>query len=151
MKDKNGRVISRRSFLKSSAAAAISFTVVPRHVLGGVRYVAPSEKMNIAGVGIGGMGKTNIMAMAKIKRDEEGNPFPVTGPSEGENIVALCDVDDRYSANTYKLFPKAKRYHDFRKMLEKQKDIDGVMVATPDHTHAVVAMAAINMPVPLAM
>lgn len=145
MKDKNGRIISRRSFLKSSAAAAISFTVVPRHVLGGANYISPSEKLNIAGVGIGGMGKGNVMAMARVQRDDNNNPIPVTGPSKGENIVALCDVDDAYSAGTYRMFPNAKRYQDFRIMLDKQKDIDAVMVATPDHTHATIALKAINM------
>jgi predicted dehydrogenase len=141
----NKKKVTRRDFIKTATVAGLSFTIVPRHVLGGARYVAPSEKMNIAGVGVGGMGKPNLMAMAKIGMDADSNPIPVTGPSEGENIVALCDVDDKCAAETYKLFPNAKRYRDFREMLEKQKDIDGVMIATPDHTHATIAMMAINM------
>lgn len=118
--------ITRRDFIGSVAAAA-AFTIVPRHVLGGTGHTPPSEKLNIAGVGAGGMGRSNIKHCS------------------GENIVALCDVDDERAAETYKLHPKAKKYRDFRKMLEKQKDIDAVIVATPDHTHATIAMAAMRM------
>ena len=86
----------------------------------------PSEKLNIAGVGVGGMGAHNLSMCS------------------AENIVALCDVDPGYAAKTLPRYPKAKRYKDFRVMLDKQKDIDAVIVATPDHTHAVIAMAAIQ-------
>ena len=123
--ENKGENISRRDFLGGAAAAA-AFTIVPRHVLGGNGNTPPSEKLNIAGVGIGGMGRNNIKAC------------------ESENIVALCDVDDKYAADVYKKYPKAAKYHDFRRMLDKQEDIDAVIVATPDHTHAVVAMAAIQ-------
>ena len=123
--ENKGENISRRDFLGGAAAAA-AFTIVPRHVLGGNGNTPPSEKLNIAGVGIGGMGRNNIKAC------------------ESENIVALCDVDDKYAADVYKKYPQAAKYHDFRRMLDKQKDIDAVIVATPDHTHAVVAMAAIQ-------
>ncbi|MEE9366571.1 MAG: Gfo/Idh/MocA family oxidoreductase [Dehalococcoidales bacterium] len=118
--------ISRRDFLGGAAAAASAFTIVPRHVLGGPGYIPPSEKLNIAAVGIGGMGKNNL---SQVK---------------SENIVALCDVDDGFAAPVYDKYPKAKRYKDFRKMFEKQKNIDAVIVATPDHTHAIVAMMAIK-------
>jgi predicted dehydrogenase len=101
-------------------------TIVPRHVLGGPRHVAPSDKMNVAGIGVGGMGGANLHAL------------------EGENIVALCDVDPSYAAHTIKRYPRAKLYADYRQMLERQKDIDGVVVATPDHTHAVISMAAMR-------
>jgi len=107
--------------------------------LGGPGHTPPSEKLNIAGVGVGGMGASNIDALARYS-DKDG---VVTMP--GENIVALCDVDDDYAAKIFERYPKAKKYRDFRKMLEKQKDIDAVVVATPDHTHAVVAMAAMQM------
>ena len=120
------RQVSRRQFLKDAATVSV-FTIVPLHVLGGSGITAPSDKLNVAGVGIGGMGQNNI------KR------------CETENIVALCDVDDKYSAKVYELYPNAKRYRDFRIMLEKQKDIDAVIVATPDHSHAVVALMAIQM------
>ena len=115
--------VSRRSFLGAAAA----FTIVPRRVLGGARNIPASEKLNIAGVGIGGRGAGDL--------NEVGT----------ENIVALCDVDDKYAAKTFEKYPNAKRYRDFRKMLDTQKDIDAVIIATPDHTHAVVAMTAIKM------
>ena len=118
--------VSRRGLLKGTVTAA-AFTVVPRHVLGGAGNTAPSEKLNIAGVGVGGMGKNNLRAC------------------ESENIVALCDVDDAYAAPSYERYPKAKRYRDFRDMLDKQKNIDAVIVATPDHTHAPIASAVMKM------
>ncbi len=118
--------INRREFVAGAAAAA-AFTIVPRHVLGGPGKKAPSDKLNIAGIGVGGKGYGDIRSVA------------------GENVVAVCDVDDRYIARAVKHFPKAKGYTDFRRMLEKQKDIDAVMVATPDHTHAVICMMAIKM------
>jgi predicted dehydrogenase len=86
----------------------------------------PSEKLNIAGIGIGGMGGSNLNAC------------------KAENIVALCDVDEKYASKTFKAFPHAARYTDYRVMLEKQKDIDAVVIATPDHTHAVITMAALG-------
>lgn len=123
--EQGGR-LSRRRFMSTAAAATAAFTMVPRHVLGGPNNTPPSEKLNIAGVGIGGMGQNNVRAC------------------ETENIVALCDVDWRYSAPVFKKYPKARQWKDFRKMLDEQKDIDAVIVATPDHTHAVVAMAAMK-------
>jgi len=126
-KDKtNKSKISRRDFI-GGAAAAMAFTIVPRHVLGGEGHTAPSEKLNVAGVGVGGMGGENLSKLAN------------------ENIVALCDVDEKYAAETFKQYPNAKKYRDYRKMLEKQKDIEAVVIATPDHTHAIIAMAAMQM------
>jgi predicted dehydrogenase len=118
--------ISRRDLMGGAAAAALAFTIVPRHVLGGVGNTPPSEKLNIAGVGIGGMGKNNVAAC------------------ESENIVALCDPDAEYASGVFRKYPNAKKWADFRKMLDEQKDIDAVVVATPDHTHAVIAMAAMQ-------
>jgi len=118
--------VSRRDFMGAAATAA-ALTVVPRHVLGGPRHIAASEKLNVAGVGIGGRGAGDL------------------GEVGTENIVALCDVDDKYAGKTFQRYPNAKRYRDFRKMLDTQKNIDAVIVATPDHTHAVVAMTAIKM------
>ncbi len=123
--DQGGR-LSRRDFMGTAAAAMAAVTFVPRHVLGGVGQTSPSEKLNIAGVGIGGMGQNNVRAC------------------ETENIVALCDVDSAYSAGVFTRYPDARTWTDFRKMLDEQKDIDAVIVATPDHTHAVVAMAAMQ-------
>jgi predicted dehydrogenase len=122
---KTDKCMSRRAFMGGAAAAA-AFIIVPRHVLGGPGRRAPSEKLNIAGVGIGGMGKNNVNAC------------------KSENIVALCDVDENYAGGVYKQYPNAKVWHDFREMLDKQKEIDAVIVATPDHTHAVIAMAAMK-------
>ena len=117
--------ISRRGFLAATATTA-AVTIVPRHVLGGPLNIPPSEKLNIAGIGVGGMGGSNLRQL------------------ESENIVALCDVDHNYAAGTFKRYPKAKVYIDFRKMLDKQKDIDAVVIATPDHTHAVISMEAMR-------
>jgi predicted dehydrogenase len=117
---------TRRSFLRRTAVAAAAVSIVPRHVLGGPGNTPPSEKLNIAGIGVGGMGQNNIAACA------------------AENIVALCDVDFALAGKIFERYPQAKRYKDFRVMLDQQKDIDAAIVATPDHTHAVVAMAAIQ-------
>ena len=123
--DKNGgKRTSRRTFLGGAAAAA-AFSIVPRSVLGGPGNTPPSEKLNIAGVGVGGMGGANLKACS------------------AENIVALCNVDFALAAGAFGLYPRAKQYKDFRVMLDRQKDIDAVIVATPDHSHAVIAMAAI--------
>ena len=119
--------LSRRELLGGAAAAAAAFLVVPRHVLAQAGTTPPSEKLNIAGIGAGGMGGGDINAV-----------------SGGNNIIALCDVDLR-RASTIKKFPDAKVYRDFRKMFdEMEKQIDAVVVGTPDHTHAVAAMAAIK-------
>jgi len=119
-------LVPRRSFLGYAVVAAGAFSVVPRQVLGGSGRIPPNEKLNIAGIGVGGMGKSNLAAC------------------ETENIVALCDVDPDYAAKTFAKYPQAKQYKDFRVMLDQQKDIDAVIVATPDHTHAVIALAAIE-------
>lgn len=120
------KALSRRDFIGKAALSAAAFTIVPRFVLGGKGFVSPSDKLNIAAVGIGGMGKANLSQVIT------------------ENIVALCDVDDVYAAPVYETYPAAKRYTDYRKMLDQQKDIDAVIVATPDHTHAVITMDAMN-------
>jgi predicted dehydrogenase len=117
---------TRRRFLQTTALAASAFTIVPYHVLGADGQTPPSGKLNIAGIGVGGMGANNLKQCAD------------------ENIVALCDVDQDYAANTFKTYPKAKIYRDFREMLEKQKDIDAVIIATPDHSHAMIGLAAIR-------
>ena len=118
--------MNRRKFIRSAVYATSVFSILPRNVLSGKKGDAPSDKLNIAGVGIGGMGAGNLKNL------------------ESENIVALCDVDESYAAETIKRYPRAKFYSDFRVMLDRQKDIDGVVVATPDHTHAVIAMAAMR-------
>jgi predicted dehydrogenase len=168
--------ISRRRFLAKAATTAAAVTIVPRHVLGR-GFVPPSDKLNIAGVGVGGMGRANLINLSS------------------QNIVALCDVDWGYAGKGFDrldteipalqkrieepppaptvqqlaagvppfdpvkakvrlehmirlkndLLPKAKRYEDYREMLDKQKDIDAVFVATPDHMHATIALAAMDL------
>jgi predicted dehydrogenase len=161
-------MISRREFVTNVAATTAAVTIVPRHVLGRGQ-TPPSDRLNIAGVGVGGMGRTNLLNLGL-----------------DNNIVALCDVDWGYAGPQWtaatlerdwkresdrllktdltpearknsehrvgslkKLLaedlPKQKQYRDFREMLEKQKDIDAVVVATPDHMHAAIAMAAMDL------
>lgn len=122
-RDNRTRAISRRELAPGAAAA---FAILPRHVLG-KPFVPPSDKLNIAGVGVGSMGAGYLQAC------------------ESENIVALADVDFGFAAKTFKRYPNATTYHDFRVMLEKEKGIDAVVIGTPDHTHAVVASAAIQL------
>jgi|KBSSwiStaDraftv2_1062776.scaffolds.fasta_scaffold26579_2 predicted dehydrogenase len=140
--------ITRRKFVAGTTGAAFGAMIVPRHVLGGPGYTAPSDTLNFALVGCGGQGKTDSGEL-------------VMG---GQNLVALADVDfgfvDREVASRVKgrdgkpneqmiklqeAYNKAKRYADFRKMLEQQKDIDGVVIATPDHAHAVIAKTAMEL------
>lgn len=126
------REMTRRTFIGSAAAA---FTIVPASVLARNSGLSPSDRLNVAAIGAGGMGHSNVNNLAGEKID----------PGKRENIVALCDVDDERAAKTHEEFPKAKTYRDFRIMLEKQKDIDAVIIATPDHTHTVAAMAAMQL------
>ncbi|WP_417444849.1 Gfo/Idh/MocA family protein [Joostella sp.] len=120
---------SRRNFIKNSALAS-SFLIVPRHVLGGVGYMAPSDRLNIAAIGAGGKGQSDIVNASVNGR---------------ERILALCDVDFSGSAAaTVKKFPKAKLYADFREMLDKEKDIDAVTISTPDHVHGPAAKYAME-------
>jgi len=116
--------ISRREFMGGTAAAAMAFTFVPSHVMA----QPPSEKLNVAAIGAGGMGAGNTRACA----------------AAGANIVALCDVDWAKADESFKRFPDAKKYKDFRKMLDTEKSIEAVIVATPDHFHTVASMAAMR-------
>jgi len=128
MEKTNKQNISRREFVGGAAASVAAFTYIPRYVLGQAGAAAPSEKLNIACIGCGGMGGSDIRSVSS------------------ENIVALCDVDARRAADSFKRYPKAKKYRDFRVMLEKEeKNIDAVTVSTPDHIHAVAAMMAMKM------
>ncbi len=165
--------VTRREFIAKTAAVGAAFTIVPRHVLGR-GFTAPSDMLNVACVGVGGMGRSNLINLAS------------------QNVVALCDVDWGYTDRTLSrldtdasnlqnhidhpttganvapavsaadaektkarlasilhlkndLIPKAKRYSDYRQMLDKQKDIDAVVIATPDHMHAPIALACMDM------
>jgi predicted dehydrogenase len=126
----NTSALSRRGFLQSGAVAAAGFMIVPRHVLG-KGFVAPSDQLNIAAVGCGGKADVNI-SLAFNKGSD--------------NIVALCDVDDRQAVKFRKQFPNAPYYKDYRKMLDKEaKNIDAVIVTTPDHMHYPIANAAMQL------
>src|SRR4030095_14914935 len=169
--------LSRRRFVTSAALTGAGLTIVPRHVLG-KGFAAPSDTLNVAGVGVGGMGRSNLTNLAS------------------ENVVALCDVDWEYAnrgvaglensiKNTQARLdrtsprvaaqgspeppptatdrqripmeiarmkrlkdehvPRATRYQDYRQMLDRQKDIDAVVIATPDHMHASIALAAMDL------
>lgn len=131
MKEKNQKQnqskygMSRRSFIGKTSLAAAAITIVPRHVLGGQGYTPPSDKLNIACIGIGGKGNSDSAAMA------------------GENVVALCDVDDIRGAESRERYPNARFYEDYRVLFDKEK-VDACTISTPDHTHAVIAMAAMK-------
>jgi predicted dehydrogenase len=125
--DESTAGMTRRHFVPAAGSALAAITILPRHVLGGVGYTAPSDKLNIAAVGVGGMGANYVKGC------------------ESENIIAFADVDHTLAAHTFSLYPKARTYKDFREMLDKEKSIDAVIVGTPDHSHAVIAMAAIKL------
>jgi predicted dehydrogenase len=146
---------TRRDFIADTTKVALGAMILPRHLLGGRGYQAPSATLNIAVVGAGGMGMSNMSRLFS------------------ENIVAICDVDFPYverslenrlrprtgpqvdaareaermaeSRKLQEIYTKTTKYADFREMLEKQKDIDAVVIATPDHTHAVIASAAMKL------
>ncbi len=122
---------SRRNFLKTTTMAAAGFIILPRHVLGGRGYTAPSDRLTIASIGVGGKGESDIANFYK---------------SGKADIAFLCDVDDKRAAKTVATFPKAKYYKDWRQMLDKEsKNFDAVSVSTPDHTHAVAAISAMQL------
>ncbi|HPA16707.1 MAG TPA: Gfo/Idh/MocA family oxidoreductase [Verrucomicrobiae bacterium] len=118
--------IPRRDFLRATSAAAAFAILRGRTLADGRRRPSPNERLNLAAIGVGGIGAKNLRN------------------SETENIVALCDIDSDYAAKTFKKYPQARRHRDFREMLDKEKDIDAVIIATPDHSHAVIAMAAMR-------
>src|SRR5690349_19574084 len=118
--------LTRRRFLRGTAASATAFMFLPGMVLGTRGAPSPNQKLNIAGIGIGGQGGADLRNM------------------ESENIVALCDVDQNHAAHTFKRYPNARQFTDYRKMFDEMKEIDGVVVGTPDHHHAFASMEAIK-------
>src|SRR5438045_7210449 len=96
---------SRREFLKNTALATAGFFIIPRYVLGGKGYIAPSDRLIVAGIGVGGKGESDLANFYKSGKAE---------------IAFLCDVDDRRAANSVKAFPKAKYYKDWRQLLDKE-------------------------------
>lgn len=126
---KKQSIESRRSFIKKGAMASSIF-IVPRHVLGGIGYTAPSDQLNIAAIGAGGKGASDIRNASVKGR---------------ERVAALCDVDFSGSAKkSVDAFPNAKLYFDYREMLDKEKDIDAVTISTPDHVHGPAAAYAME-------
>ncbi len=131
MNNEHKHPFSRRAFIKNTALTAAGFIIVPRHVLGGKGYISPSDKLNIAAIGAGGKGIVNLTQSFNNGTD---------------NIVALCDVDDRQAKEARQKWPNAIYSKDYRKLLDKQtKNFDAVIVSTPDHMHAPIAMAAMQL------
>jgi predicted dehydrogenase len=139
--DQSEKGASRRSFVAGTAAAAASLLILPRHVLGGPRHLAPSDRVNVAAIGAGGMGANNMAALTS------------------QNIVALADADfahvdaslrdDKGALRPVRLalkeaYDKAARFSDYRRLFDRRKDIDAVVIATPDHHHAVAARMAME-------
>ena len=119
---------SRRDFLKKAAVAAAGLTIVPSKTIAGLGHKAPSDTMNIVGIGIGGKGHPNLVGM------------------KTENIIGLCDIDWKYAKGVFERHPNAKKYWDYRKMYDEMgKSIDAVLVATADHTHAIITADAMTM------
>lgn len=162
--NQNNNSFNRRDFIKGAALTAASFYIFPRHVLGGPGFIPPSDKFNVAGIGVGGMGRANllnlssqnIVALCDVDWDFAGKAFDKLG-SDAEKAQArlqsATNEKERKSINDQitnftqlkNQYPKAKRFKDYREMFDKMnKDIDGVVIATPDHTHAVIAMEAIR-------
>ncbi len=170
---KSGNSLSRRAFIGKTAAATAAFTIVPRHVLGGPGFTAPSDMVNVAGIGLGNQGGSDIRNIAtpdvpitgrrglpglkfyrypgiRPPRPERAVNPNMMGDAGGPktfkhaNIYALCDVDSEYAGHIFAGYPKAKVYDDFRKMIDKEKELDAVVIGTPDHTHAVIAAYAMN-------
>lgn len=123
-----GKQLARRTFLAGSSAAAAMATFVPGAVLGREEKPSANNRLNVAAVGVNGMGRHDIAQAAK-----------------SENVVAICDADRKVAERVAAQYPSAKIYEDFRKMLETQQDIDAVMIATPDHNHAVVTIMALRL------
>jgi len=125
--DKKSKGLSRKDFLKTSSIAAAGLSILPGYAMAGRGHKAPSDKLNIAGIGVGGMGRANLHNL------------------KSENIVALSDVDWDYAAETFNDFPDANKYEDYRRMFDDMGDeIDAVVIATPDHTHYVTAAEAMR-------
>ena len=182
--------LTRRRFIGNVGLATAAVTIVPRHVLGGPGFQAPSDTVNVAGIGVGAQGGGDIQQIAtpdvpvvRPQRSSSGMPLtpeqikeqearraammaqmaPAGAPATGAvananavvqmgaagsgnviklaNIYALCDTDSNYAGYIFKGYPKAKIYNDWRKMLEKEKSIDAVVIGTPDHNHATIAAA----------
>src|SRR5262245_1282645 len=171
--------LTRRDFVSDVALTSAGLAIVPRHVLGRGQ-TAPSDRLNVAAVGVGGQGRSNLVNLAtenvvaicdvdwdyagrgfaaldtdianqqgrldrqqrgEVRLDAQGRPEAPLTPLERERTAATIERMKRLKS----ALPRATRYHDYREMLDKQKDIDGVVIATPDHMHATIALAAMNL------
>jgi len=151
--NEKSKSLSRRHFIGTSASLA-SFTIFPRYVLGGANHTAPSDKLNIAAIGTGGRGMTNIRsligfkdvqisAICDIAEETDYSRFYYKGFGGRGPTKAL--IDNRYSSDeATKDYPECEVYIDFMKMLEKEKNIDAVMIATPDHNHTITSLESIQ-------
>jgi predicted dehydrogenase len=143
--------VSRRKFIGATATAVAGFSIVPRHVLGGAKFVPPSEKINIAIVGCGGQGQSNMRALFQ---QADAQIIALADPAEFQDLHGFyynsnagrlpvkAEVEKHYSAKTPNF--KVKDYEDFRKMLEQEKAVDAILCATPDHNHAYVCVNAMR-------
>src|ERR1043166_1244970 len=149
---KSSRQFTRRKFLGATTASVAALTIVPRHVLGGPRFVSPSEKVNIAIIGAGGQGKTNmrallaepeaqIIAVCDPREQADYSKFYYGGTAGRKPVIA--DVEKHYSQKTPNYH--CAEYEDFRQMLEKEKAVDAILCATPDHLHAYVSIACMKL------
>lgn len=120
--------MNRRQFVQRTGGAIALFNILPGRFVNGAEIPAPGAKLNVAGIGIGSQGGSDVGEVAKL----------------GHNIVALCDVDHNYAAKQFAAYPNAKRFTDYRVMLDQMKEIEAVVIGTPDHTHAVIAMEAMK-------
>ena len=121
-------MLHRRRFLAAAAGSIAGFHILRRSVMAGAEQTPPSERLNIAGIGVGGQGGGVVRQLAEL----------------GQNVVALCDVDGKYAAHTFKTYPQAETFKDYRVLLDKRRDVDAVVIGTPDHMHAPVTLAALR-------
>ena len=129
MKSQKSKSLNRRQFLYGTGAGVALFNILPGSFLSGAESLSPNAKLNVAGIGIGSRGGNDVDEVAGL----------------GHNIVALCDVDESYAAKEFAKYPNARRFTDYRVMLDKMgKGIDAVTIGTPDHTHAIIAMEAMR-------
>jgi len=120
---------NRRQFLQRAGAGVALFNILPGSLLNGAESLSPNAKLNVAGIGIGSRGGADVGEVAAL----------------GHNIVAVCDVDEKYAGKEFAKDPDAKRLKDYRRMLDKMgKEIEAVVIGTPDHTHAVIAMESMR-------
>src|SRR3954447_2396721 len=129
MKQQQSNRINPRQFVRRAGLGVALFNILPSRFVNGAEAPTPNSKLNVAAIGIGSRGGADVDEIAGL----------------GHNFVALCDVDEKYAAKEFAKYPGAKQFKDYRVMLDKMgKEIDAVVIGTPDHTHAVIAMEAMK-------